>query len=197
MEEVQRYHQLRRIVAEEVAAERDAEADRLAERLAASRHECASPAQGRESAAADAADAEPSDPAAASAVDDDSGRVPSAFIEDFKRDVRAWMDLDTVIKNLAAMIKDRRAHKKELTDRIVRFMNAHQIDDLDTKEGNIRSRVSYVKVPLSQRMIREGLRSYFAHNEALAAQVMTSVFNRDRPKVEKMSLRLLNDAGRV
>lgn len=123
----------------------------------------------------------------------EAGAGPSSASQDmdgFKRDVREWMDLDTMIKSLQSMLKERRTHKKTLVERIVRFMNEHDIEDLDTREGSIRSRVSYVKQPLSQRLIRESLNSYFSHNEAVAAQVMNTVFNQNRDRIEKMSLKL-------
>jgi len=171
MDEVRRYHQLRKMLEDEAEAERLQEAGVLRNGEAGG-EEYDDVGAGEEEAAST------SHPATRSQIDE------------FKKEVRAWMDLDIVIKNLSGMLRERRAHKKALTDRIVGFMNAHNIDDLDTREGNIRSRVSFVKPPLSQRMIRESLHSYFAHNEAVATQVLNSVFNRDRERVERASLRL-------
>jgi len=179
MDEVQRYHQLRKMLDDEAEAERLQEAGVVMSPPPTSFSGAEGELrEGGEETAGGEAEGDATPPASRSQI------------EEFKKEVRAWMDLDIVIKNLSGMLRDRRAHKKELTDRIVRFMNSHNIDDLDTREGSIRSRVSYVKPPLSQRMIRESLHSYFAHNEAVATQVLNSVFNRGRDRVERASLRL-------
>jgi hypothetical protein len=46
--------------------------------------------------------------------------------------------------------------------------------------------------PLSQKMIREGILKYFEHNSAVGAQVAEAVFNNNRDRTEKISLRRSN-----
>jgi hypothetical protein len=114
------------------------------------------------------------------------------LLDEFKQQVRTWMELDNIIKSLQTAMKERRLYKKHLTTKIVDFMNRYNIEDLDTREGSIRSRVSYVKSPLSQKMIREGILKYFEHNSAVGAQVAEAVFNNNRDRTEKISLRRSN-----
>jgi hypothetical protein len=195
MDEVQRYRQLRKVLEDEAEAERLQEAGAFGG-YATGHTSAASVAAARDGGGGgddeeeDEQEEEEEEEETRRGGGGDQRAASREQIEGFKKEVREWMDLDIVIKNLSGMLKDRRAHKKELTDRIVRFMNVHNIDDLDTREGSIRSRVSFVKPPLSQRMIRESLHAYFEHNEAVATQVLNSVFNRGREKVERASLRL-------
>jgi hypothetical protein len=110
---------------------------------------------------------------------------------DFRAQVRTWLELDTSIKQLQTMLRDRKHYKNMLTEKIIRFMRAYDVKTLDMGEaGYIRSRKSYVKSPLTQKMIRDGINSYLEerHNSALAMQLTDTVFNR-RQRIERLSLR--------
>lgn len=115
----------------------------------------------------------------------------ASVVNEFKNDVRTWIEVDNVIKKLQEMTKERRAFKKRLTERIVRFMNAHDIEHLDTRDGQtLHSKVSYAKTPLTQKAIREGINAYFSEDIVTGARVMQAVFDGNtRGTVERMSLR--------
>jgi hypothetical protein len=109
-------------------------------------------------------------------------------LDDFKSDVRTWLELDNSIRRLQAAIKDRRAAKKQLSERILRFMADHNIEDLDTKDGKLRYRIAFVRTPLSQAVIKERISSYFGVNNDNAATAMNGVVFGNRARVEKTSL---------
>jgi len=111
------------------------------------------------------------------------------LLDEFKSQVRTWMELDNIIKNLQTALRDRRLYKKHLTTKIVDFMNRYNIEDLDTREGSLRSRVTYAKSPLSQKAIRDGIANYFANNTAIGTQVTDAIFNSNRERIERVSLR--------
>lgn len=125
--------------------------------------------------------------------DHDEQQQPSdELLDDFKNQVKTWMELDNIIKKLQEMLKERRAYKNQLTQKIVRFMNQYNIEDLDTREGSLRSRVSYTKTPLTQKMIKENIKAYFAGmgNTIVGAQVTEAVFNaNNRDRIERVSLK--------
>ena len=111
-------------------------------------------------------------------------------LDDFKNDVRTWMELDNSIRRLQHALKERKTAKKILTDRILNFMNRYNIEDLNTNEGCLRYKVTYVRPPLTQQGIKERISSYFEANQDAARDLHVHVFgNRDR--AEKMSLRRL------
>jgi hypothetical protein len=112
-----------------------------------------------------------------------------AQVQEFRAQVRLWMEMDGAIDKLQAALKDRRAYKKQLTERILRFMARFNIEDLAAKDCVLRYKVSYVRSPLSHRVIQQRLQGYYANDPVAAETVTQSVFNRER--VERVSLRKL------
>ena len=81
--------------------------------------------------------------------------VPSVEdLEDFKNCVKVWMELDANVKKMQILIKERNLVKKEVTKKILAFMSRFNIEDLNTKEGKLRYKVTQVKAPLSQKQIK-------------------------------------------
>jgi len=113
----------------------------------------------------------------------------SAF-DEFRDQVNTWMEVDNSIKQLQGMLKDRREYKKRLTDKITQFMRRYDLTNLDMgSSGVIRSRRSHVKVPVSQKAVKEGITNYFERNNnvTLGMQLMDTVFN-ERERRERVSL---------
>lgn len=110
-------------------------------------------------------------------------------LEDFKTQVRLWIEIDNCITKLKKAIKERNVVKKQLTDKILMFMAKYNIEDLNTKDGSrLRFKVSQVKQPLTAKAIRDKLTENFENIkslEELEEQVFTTA------KVEKVSLRRL------
>jgi len=119
-------------------------------------------------------------------------------LAEFKAQVRMYLEIDNVIKKLEVMCKDRRAYRDQISQRMVQFMTRFNIEDLDTPDGSIRSRVTYVRQPLTQRQIRQNIASYFAEvNPETGTHLTNAIFN-GRDRVERVSLRRLpkKDEGR-
>lgn len=110
-------------------------------------------------------------------------------LAEFKSQVRMYIEMDNAIKKLQTMLKDRRAYKQQLADRMVKFMIRFNIEDLDTPDGSISSRVSYTKAPLSHKHIRDSIASYFARQNIpdIGLQLTDAVFN-DRQRIEQVRL---------
>ena len=107
----------------------------------------------------------------------------------FKDNVKQWLDLDNQLKRLAAASKERRKKKNDINLRILEFMGKFNIEDLNTKDGIIRYRKTFVKEPLSQKTIKTKLEELFkddVENFEKIAKIFT-----DREKIEKTSLRRL------
>lgn len=121
--------------------------------------------------------------------------IPAYGLDEFKSDVRTWIELDDSIKMLQNSIKERKYHKKHLTNRIIEFMDHHDIEDLNTRSGRIRHKMTYVRTPLSQNTIKTRIESFFKAEEDdkitnMRNDLLAVVFNRERN--EKHSLRRLN-----
>jgi hypothetical protein len=116
-----------------------------------------------------------------------TSEIPAYGLDEFKSDVRTWIELDDSIKMLQTSIKERKYAKKHLTNRIIEFMDHHDIEDLNTRSGRIRHKTTYVRAPLSQNTIKTRIESFFNADEKVATDLLATVFNRDRS--EKHSLR--------
>lgn len=118
--------------------------------------------------------------------------VPSADeLEDFKNCVRIWMEVDSNVKKLQTMIKERNVLKKEVTVKILSFMSRYNIEDLNTKEGKLRYKVTRVKAPLSQKDIKEKIQETMREPGITATDLTTKVF--ERQLVPKHTLKRVNN----
>jgi hypothetical protein len=111
------------------------------------------------------------------------------MLEEFKKNVQSWMTIDNQMKRLAAASKQLKNKKKDMNEKILDFMVRYNIEDLNTKEGVIRYKKTYVKEPLTQKIIREKLNDIFKDSNSNLEKVNEIFSNRD--KVEKTSLRRL------
>lgn len=117
--------------------------------------------------------------------------VPDAVaLENFKQQVRTWVELDSSIKKLQAALKERREYKKLLTQKVLDFMAKFNIEDLNTKEGRLRYNVVYVKPSLSQKVIKSKLLDFFANDVATGQNVTNAVFETSE-RLAKINLKRL------
>jgi len=112
-----------------------------------------------------------------------------ALLEEFKSHVKDWLELDNQLKRLAAAAKERRKKKNDINLKILEFMGRFNIEDLNTKEGIIRYRKTYVKEPLSQKTIKTKLEELFKNDKDTFEKVQK--ISTEREKIEKTSLRRL------
>lgn len=111
------------------------------------------------------------------------------MLEEFKKNVQSWMLIDNQMKRLAAASKQLKVKKKDMNEKILDFMARYNIEDLNTKEGIIRYKKTYVKEPLTQKLIKEKLNEIFKDSDSNLEKI-NEIFN-NRGKVEKTSLRRL------
>ena len=109
------------------------------------------------------------------------------LLDEFKQNVQDWMNIDNQMKRLEVALKERRKKKKDLNLKILEFMSKFNIEDLNTKEGIIRYKKTYVKEPLSQKIIKEKLLDIFKNDKENTERVENIFTNRE--KIEKTSLR--------
>ena len=112
------------------------------------------------------------------------------LLDEFKQNVQDWMNIDNQMKRLEVALKERRKKKKDLNLKILEFMSKFNIEDLNTKEGIIRYKKTYVKEPLSQKIIKEKLLDIFKNDKENTQRVENIFTNRE--KIEKTSLRRIN-----
>lgn len=111
----------------------------------------------------------------------------AATLAAFKANVQSFMDADDRIRTLQAATRELNRQRKALTEQILAFMKRFRIEDLNTRNGNLRYRMSFVKAPLTQKEMRNRLLSNFdpGKNADEIAHVVFDV----REKTAKVSLR--------
>ncbi len=111
-------------------------------------------------------------------------------LDDFKNHVRIWMEVDNSIKKMQTAIKERNVAKTMLSQKILTFMAKFNIEDLNTKEGVLRYRVTQVKAPISQTAIKTKLTENY--DPRLTADELSSKIFDNRQVMEKHSLRRIS-----
>lgn len=108
-------------------------------------------------------------------------------LEEFKAQVRKWIDMDNTLKKLQNAVRERRDIKKQLTEKITAFMARFNIEDLSTRDGKIRFKVAQVKPPMSRKTIQQRLIEMYPRVNS-AEELTTRVFTVDE-RVERATLR--------
>ena len=112
------------------------------------------------------------------------------LLEEFKKNVKSWLKYDNDIKRVQQALKGLKEKKNSINDEILNFMKKFNIEDLNTKDGVIRYKTTYVKEPLSQKTIKTKLQEIF-ENQPDVYEKIENIFN-NRGKIEKNSLRRVN-----
>jgi hypothetical protein len=114
----------------------------------------------------------------------------AAILDEFKNHVRAWIEIDNVIRKLQAAVKERNALKKQLTEKILRFMSKYNIEDLNTRDGSkLRYKAGKSTAAPSKAQIKERLMQYYG-NVASIDELTEKVF--EKAQKDTVSLRRLN-----
>lgn len=82
-------------------------------------------------------------------------------LEEFKTHVRTYISADNDIRKLRTLIKERNKTKLGLTSKILSFMARYNIEDLNTKEGKLRYKVTTVKQALNKEQMKSKLDECF------------------------------------
>lgn len=107
-------------------------------------------------------------------------------LDDFKNKVRIWMRLDNETKELTNKIrmldnerKQRKKYMNTLGPLIMEFMAKNDIEELNSKDGRLLYKSSFVKVPLTNTVVKTKLYEQFPANH----EVLDNIFvNREKHK---------------
>jgi hypothetical protein len=114
-------------------------------------------------------------------------------LDDFKILVNVWLEHDLAIEKLQVAIRERNKAKAALMPRILTFMSRYNIEDLNTKQGVLRYKVTQVKVPISQAEIKTRIAENIAKGVRSADEFNQNVFD-NRQVIEKHSLKRVGRA---
>ena len=111
-------------------------------------------------------------------------------MEEFKMFVKKWFELDNYIKKAQEIIREKRVQKSKLSEVIMKFMCKYNIEDLNTKEGRIRCKATYVKAPVNKQVVQQKIADYFVNDEERKKDIIQKIFE-EREKLERTTLRRL------
>jgi Family of unknown function (DUF5760) len=114
-------------------------------------------------------------------------------LDEFKQQVRMYNEIDNQIIKLFAAVKERKAIKKQLTEKILKFMGRYNIEDLNTKDGKLRYRTTTVKPTVSKTEIKQRLIENYGKVQNIE-ELTTIIFAHQEP-VQKATLRRLRPSG--
>ncbi len=116
----------------------------------------------------------------------------SEFSE-FKADLKEWIEVDGVLKELNKQATALRKRKAALAERITEYMRRFDIEDVNTRECRVRYTVRQARPPVNNSSIRQKLYEKFSENDV--DEVFDAIANdSSRPVVMRPTLRRINVA---
>ena len=115
----------------------------------------------------------------------------ASAMDEFRSKVKTYIQLDNEMKKLRAAVRERAAAQKAVSACITTFMCKYSVEDINTRDGVLRCRISKVRPPVKRREIKQKLTEHFAHGDAAAGTEMFNKIYRDSERVERVSLRRL------
>ena len=110
-------------------------------------------------------------------------------LEEFKSQVHLWMETDTSIKKLKGLIKEKKSAMDQISEQILAFMARFNIEDLNTKDGKLKYRVSQIKTPIARAEIKTRLIENY-DPKLTANDLASKIFDESQqPVKEKRCLR--------
>ena len=110
-------------------------------------------------------------------------------INDFKKYVKEWLELDTIIKEQEKRIKElKKKRNKELEPLITNFMSDNNIIDLNTNNGKIRCTEKKTKKGFNKANIKNNLSKFINDGIVLDTAINEIVNNRETVITYKLKI---------
>jgi len=106
---------------------------------------------------------------------------------DFKENVKEWITLDDDIKTLNIALKERKEKKKELTPKVLDFMNEYEVHDVKTTDGQLKFSKSVTAKPLNKKYLVSRLGDFF--KDYTKGEKAVDFIYENRDKEEKLKLK--------
>jgi hypothetical protein len=126
--------------------------------------------------------------------DEETGEQPTPEqLEEFKKTVAAWFSLDDEERELRKRANEKRMLKGRLTSSVLAFMRRFEIEDLKTRDGNLRFFRREVKRMPPRTVQLQRISDFFGEDKLEVIESFTSrVFEAQR--VERCGIRRLKAA---
>jgi len=99
--------------------------------------------------------------------------------------VKKWITLDTEIKHLQKLAKEKRKEKKTYTEALVNIMRDNEIDCFDVQDGKLIYTKKKIKAPLSKKHLLSSLGNYFKDNKELITELSQFILDTREEKIKE------------
>lgn len=115
--------------------------------------------------------------------------------EDLENHVRQWIQLDNEIRKLQALARERRDHKKQITQDLVDVMKENDID-FNLSDGKLVYKESKRKTPLNEKHINTCLMEMFGNNPQKVQDIMDFIASKRETKMVDTVQRRINKGAK-
>lgn len=115
--------------------------------------------------------------------------------EDLESHVRQWIQLDNEIRKLQALARERREHKKQITQDLVDVMKENDID-FKLSDGKLVYKESKRKTPLNEKHINTCLMEMFNNNPQKVQEIMDFIVSKRETKTVDTVQRRINKGAK-
>jgi hypothetical protein len=105
--------------------------------------------------------------------------------EELIKNVKKWLTLDSEIKGLQKIIKQKRKEKKNYTLSLVNTMRDNEIDCFDVNDGKLIYTKKKVKAPLSKKHLLSSLKKYFKTNTDIIKELGEFILDSRLEKIKE------------
>ena len=109
----------------------------------------------------------------------------NAVLEEFKNQVRLWLEVDNQIQKIQQAVRERNVLKKNLSEKILRFMAKYNIEDLHAKDCTLRYKLTTVKSTPSKAEIKQLMEENYNKAESME-KLMEICFAKQERKVASL-----------
>ena len=119
--------------------------------------------------------------------DSESNEVQGKVTNEFKKNVKKWVDIDDSIKELRTKTKELTQEKKDYEQYILNFLESVEESSVGIYDGKLTKSVSQCKAPLKKENIHKALLEITGDNNK--ANTMTEHIIKSRQTVERINLK--------
>ena len=115
----------------------------------------------------------------------------SGEIEEFRKKVKEWIDIDNEINKLNSSIKELKNKKINLNSEILEFMKDNNIEDISTKQCKLKTYTSTTQKGINKEYINKKINNFLKDDDK--ANELTKIILSEREKKTTTKLKRINN----
>ena len=114
-------------------------------------------------------------------------------MDEFKQDIKQWVNIDNKIKDLNTQLKVLREHKKHKLDNLVKYHNNNNLNGktITISDGRLEFCQHKQLYPITQRNLEDGLKELFDDEETINT-IINTINSKRKIKLEQNIKRYYN-----